>query len=363
MLRCRSASRTQLAEMAKMSQATVGRIVDDLISQSVLSEIDNPVAPANGNNGTPQLGRPSRPLELDRKCRRFLLVQLGVRQTRLAAVPVAIPSEEEWPVQFATPDSSNEWRDALRDGCRELPLGDIEAVILSSPGVVDEPANKVLLSPNLRWEERTDFPEVIRSVINAPLIIIQEIRALALGQLAAEPELEDFLLVDFGDGVGAASMVMAKLQLGHIPLSGELGHTPVLNNDRRCGCGATGCVETLVSRPGMIRSSTEHGGPTTWEGLVAEVHEKGLPDWMKLALDATAMTVAAALNVEGIASVLFTGSISELPSSVTDYLFAQVQRGAMWGRLGTVNCKTAPRRRMAGMICSGIDRVLFVSES
>jgi hypothetical protein len=80
---------------------------------------------------------------------------------------------------------------------------------------------------------------------------------------------------------------------------------------------------------------------------------------MKLALDATAMTVAAALNVEGIASVLFTGSITELPSSVTDYLFAQVQRGAMWGRLGTVN---APRRRMAG-ICGGIDRVLFASES
>jgi hypothetical protein len=35
-----STSRTALAELAGMSQATVGRIVDDLISQSVLSEVE-----------------------------------------------------------------------------------------------------------------------------------------------------------------------------------------------------------------------------------------------------------------------------------------------------------------------------------
>ena len=35
-----SASRTKLAEIAGMSQATVGRIVDDLITQSILAEVD-----------------------------------------------------------------------------------------------------------------------------------------------------------------------------------------------------------------------------------------------------------------------------------------------------------------------------------
>src|SRR5215471_10720325 len=105
----RNLSRTQLAEMAEMSQATVGRIVDDLIAQSVVAEVNEPSSPAQASTstGTPQLGRPSKPLELDRTRRRFLLVQLGVRQTRLAAVPVAIPNDEEWAVTFDTPDSAD----------------------------------------------------------------------------------------------------------------------------------------------------------------------------------------------------------------------------------------------------------------
>lgn len=363
-LRHRTASRTQLAELADMSQATVGRIVDDLIAQEVIAEVNEaaPMAQPSASGGTPQLGRPSKPLELDRTRRRFLLIQLGVRQTRLAAVPVAIPNDEQWPVQFDTPASAEAWRAQLKKGCRQLPLTDLEAVIISSPGVVDEPNGKVLLSPNMRWAETSSFSELIESVTDAPVKVVQEIRALALGQLAAEPTLEDFLLVDFGDGLGAASVIGSALQTGHLPLSGELGHTPVLGNDRACGCGAVGCVETLVSRSGLTQTSREHGGPETWDDLINEINKRGLPKWMKQALDATANTVAGALNVEGIANALFTGTITEFPESVTDYLCEQVRRGTMWSRLGTVVCKRAPRRRMAGMICVGIDRVLFGPE-
>src|ERR1700722_19257271 len=80
-----SASRTRLAEILGMSQATVGRIVDNLIAQSILAEVDAADYPASADS--PQLGRPSRLLELDRARPRLLLINLGVRQTRLAVVP------------------------------------------------------------------------------------------------------------------------------------------------------------------------------------------------------------------------------------------------------------------------------------
>ena len=38
------------------------------------------------------------------------------------------------------------------------------------------------------------------------MLLVQEIRALALGHLTAEPGGEDFLLVDFGEGVGGATL-------------------------------------------------------------------------------------------------------------------------------------------------------------
>ena len=95
-----SASRTKLAEIAGMSQATVGRIVDDLITQSILAEVDSADYPLNSES--PQLGRPSRLLELDRARPRLLLIYLGVRQTRLAVVPVAIPETDQSTAVFAS---------------------------------------------------------------------------------------------------------------------------------------------------------------------------------------------------------------------------------------------------------------------
>jgi len=60
-----------------------------------------------------------------------------------------------------------------------------------------------------------------------------------------------------------------RLYSGPLPLSGELGHTPVLGNNRLCGCGATGCIETLISRKGLIASAQEHlQEPVSWPRLL-----------------------------------------------------------------------------------------------
>jgi predicted NBD/HSP70 family sugar kinase len=356
-----SASRTKLAEMAGMSQATVGRIVDDLLAQSILAEVGASDQPAR--SGPPQLGRPSKLLELDRARRRFLLIHLGVRQTRLAAKPVAIPETDQWTIEFKTPRSKEEWFAKLARACRKISLRGIEAIIVSCPGVVDEAAGRALLCPNIHWAEQANFMSGLRSIARLPIVFLQEIRALALGQLAIEPNLRDFLLVDFGDGVGGASVLGAKLQTGHLPLSGELGHTPVLGNDRRCGCGSIGCAETLVSRKGLLKSFHEHTGMRSWNAMVSMVERDGLPDWLRASLDAVSVTVAGSLNVEGISNVVFTGFLSNFPKVATDYLCDQVCRLAMWSRLGRVSATIARRHRMAGMICAGIDRVLFVVDT
>jgi predicted NBD/HSP70 family sugar kinase len=340
-----------------MSQATVGRIVDDLIRQSILAEVDAADYPVNSDS--PQLGRPSKLLELDRTRPRLLLIYLGVRHTRLAVVPVAIPETDQWMIEFVTPRTKDKWFAKLMRSCRKLPVRGIDAIVMSCPGVVDETAGRVLLCPNIHWAEQANFTSVIRSISRAPFIFLQEIRALALGQLAIEPNLRDFLLVDIGDGLGGASIVGAKLETGHLPLSGELGHTPVFGNDRKCGCGAIGCTETLVSRSGLLKSFHEHSGMRNWNALVAEMDKSGLPDWFKRSLDAVAITVAGALNVEGIANVVITGLFSELPQIASDYLSEKVRAHSMWSRLGNVRSSVAARHRMAGMICAGIDRVLL----
>jgi predicted NBD/HSP70 family sugar kinase len=368
MMRLRAASRTELAREAGLSQPTVGRIVDELLGCSILSEADeNRPAPSDEvrRNGQPQaqLGRPSQPLQLDRRKRRFLAIQVGVHHTRFAAMPIAFSDSDDWQLSVPTPQTPDDFADAMQRVSKEVVPRGLQACVISLPGVIDERAGRVLLSPNLHWIEKADFTAIVRRITPAQLIYIQEIRALALGQLAAEPEVQDFLLVDFGSGVGAAAVIGGRLYEPPLPLSGELGHTPVVGNDRPCSCGATGCVETLVSRGGLMASAKQHGGSArTWPALVEQLRDNELPKWFTASLDATSTTIAAGVNLLGVRQVLLSGALNDLPAAV-DYLCAAVQRGVMWARFGEISCRPIRRRRMAGMISLAVDQVMLTDHS
>ena len=95
-------SRAELARLLGISQPTAGRIVDELLEAQVLEEIQDNGTAAEGNRTNCRLGRPSRMLRLDSTHPRFLGMQLGVTETRLAALPLGIGNEDRWDAQFAT---------------------------------------------------------------------------------------------------------------------------------------------------------------------------------------------------------------------------------------------------------------------
>ena len=363
LLRMGVASRAELAKAAGMSQPTVGKIIQDLIDRGLLQELDTPATNHNGDNGKTaagRIGRPGRMVQLDNSNPRFLAIHLGVTETRFAPLSVSVALTDRWPVIFPTPASPQAWLGLLKEAALKLPRRAYDGILLSVPGVVDESACQVLFSPNLHWTEKTRLPDLIQSVWKAPVIMTQEIRSLALGHQAAEPEGEDFMLVDFGQGVGGAIMQGGKLLINPLPLNGEIGHTPVAGNHRRCGCGAEGCLETLVSRHGLEASYASACYPLTpgWDSLSDAIIQNGIMPWLADTLNSTGIVIAGALNVLGLRRVILTGSLTELPEIVVKYLTDRIRAGAMWARFGEVICESAPRRRQAGLAGVGIDRLL-----
>jgi hypothetical protein len=65
------------------------------------------------------------------------------------------------------------------------------------------------------------------------------------------------------------------------------------------------------------------------------------------------------LNVVGLRRVVITGSLTELPTSALEHLSRAVQNGSMWAKFGEVECVAAPRRRTAGLVAIGIDRMVL----
>jgi predicted NBD/HSP70 family sugar kinase len=353
-------SRAELARLLGISQPTAGRIVDELLAAQVLEELpeNDPATEAGKTSG--RLGRPSRMLRLDSTHPRFIGIQLGVTETRLAALPLGVGNEDRWDAQFATPDTAEQWVAELRRTASGVPSKGLWGVLVSAPGIVDEKAGRILFSPNLHWTEKADLPSLVRQIWNAPVLLVQEERALALGHHAAVPSDENFLLVDFGEGVGGAIVVGGHSYSSPLPISGELGHTPVLGNWRPCGCGAVGCVETLISTRGLIQSFALAAPqePHTWPALVQHAAEQGLTPWLAEAIGAAAAVIAGAVNVLGVGHVVITGSLTELPPGVLAHLEQAVVKGTMWARFGKVTCVSGPRRRTAGLVAVGIDRLV-----
>jgi len=357
-------SRAGLARSLGMSQPTAGKIVDELLALKILEEVEMPAANGRGPAAI-RMGRPGRQLQLNRSEARFLGIQLGLTETRLAELPIGVTDADDWQVSFhipaAHPSPAKAWERQLRASAKRLHSRNFLGVLLSVPGVVDESANRILFSPNIHWSENVDLASVIRNIWNTPVLLVQEERALALGHQVNHPEQEDFLLVDFGEGVGGAIIVGGKPLAHPLPISGEIGHTPVLGNRRKCGCGATGCMETLISTRGLMESfrAGRPGKKNSWADLRADIERNGIRPWLAQALDAAAVAIAGALNVLGLRCVVITGIPTELPPIVMQYFSHAIQNGAMWARFGAVECTGAPRQRTAGLVAMGIDRLVL----
>lgn len=362
------ASRADLAKSLGLSQPTAGKIADELLRLGVLEEVDEVAAASHlrtrAGDGRNRVGRPGRILRLNRTHARFLAIQLGVSETNLAAVPIGVEPEDRWTVQAKTPASADDWVRQLKAMAAKIQENNFWGVLVSVPGIVDEPGARVLFSPNLHWTEAVELPALVQQVWPAPVELVQEERALALGHQSVDANEEDFLLVDFGEGVGGAAIVSGKLYTSPLPLSGELGHTPVIGNRRKCGCGAVGCIETLVSMRGLLQSygAAHRGSRPTWESLGKAIETRGVPRWLAGTLDATGNVIAGALNVTGLRRVIITGTLTELPPVVMNHLSRAIMTGAMWARFGELVIETAPRRRAAGLVAVGIDRLVLPME-
>jgi len=130
-----------------------------------------------------------------------------------------------------------------------LSPADVAAIGAGAPGPTDSDAGVVVTMPNLRLEnfplgaqltERFGLPAHIENDVNAGTYAEYVMGAArgARGVLGVFP----------GTGIGGGVLIDGKLLKGKNQSAGEIGHTVVVANGRRCGCGVNGCVEAYAGR-------------------------------------------------------------------------------------------------------------------
>jgi fructokinase len=82
--------------------------------------------------------------------------------------------------------------------------------------------------------------------------------------------------VILGTGVGGGIVINGQLIEGLQHIAGEWGHNVLETDGPPCYCGKHGCVETLLSGPGLARDYALHGGdPSLDAKLIAAHAEQG----------------------------------------------------------------------------------------
>ena len=135
-----------------------------------------------------------------------------------------------------------------------------------------------------------------------PVTIENDSRAMTFGEyLASERNRdENMLFINLSWGLGMGIVLNGKLYYGKSGFSGEIGHFPLLDNDKICRCGKVGCLETGASGSAlhdMILERLAEGKISSLSKIYAQAHEVSLDEILQ------AVEEEDVLAIEGIEEV------------------------------------------------------------
>ncbi|MFE2552770.1 ROK family transcriptional regulator [Streptomyces sp. NPDC059355] len=247
---------TQLKAMTGLSRPSVADLVERLTGAGLIEVV--------GESGEQRRGPNARVYGI--VARRAYLAALDVRTDSATAVVADLLGRPL--AQAALPvDAVDEAVDALEALGREAGADGLHTVVVGAPGLV-APAGELRSTAGLPAWHR-DLVAALQRRLPAAVAVENEtnLAALAEQRVGAARDLDSFVLLWLGAGVGAAVVLDGRLRRGASGGAGEIGFLPVPGTGRlpsATDCG--GGFHALVGRDAVAALAAEHG----WTGPVDE---------------------------------------------------------------------------------------------
>lgn len=176
------------------------------------------------------------------------LYALSTRKTPVAEGPEAVA---ELIVSMA--------RSCIEQTRRQLgPSVEILGIGIGAPGPLDRERGVVLVAPNLGWRD-VPLRDLVSEAVELPAALDNDANCAVLGEWWRGAARGGRVVagLTIGTGVGGAIVIDGKLFHGASDIAGEIGHTTVDLNGRRCKCGNYGCIEAYASGPAIAARAVE----------------------------------------------------------------------------------------------------------
>lgn len=127
------------------------------------------------------------------------------------------------------------------------------------PGVLDRRTTNVVRLPNFPGWEGYPLRATLEKELGRPAVLENDANMAAVGEqwVGAARNVDSFLFVTLGTGVGGGLVLHRKLWTGVWGWAGEFGHVKVEPDGLPCSCGSRGCLEMHASGRAITRMARE----------------------------------------------------------------------------------------------------------
>jgi glucokinase-like ROK family protein len=244
-------SRAEVANRIGLNRSTVTHIVNALIEEGLVSE-----KPFERN----AVGRPSIALTLRPEGGAVIGVEIGVdfisvHLTDFTAQPLwrvwidTNPTCSQSDILVKTEQAIDQAIQISQDmNLRMIGIG------VGLPGLVDMQKGELIIAPNLRWRN-LPLGNQWAERFKLPVYIENEANLAALGEyyFGIAQNIENFIYLSSGIGLGGGILVSGHLFRGGHGYSGEIGHIQKDPKGELCACGRIGCWETQVGPRAVLK--------------------------------------------------------------------------------------------------------------
>ena len=250
-------SRKDIAAISGLSPGAITIIATEMLNEGIIKEAGH--ADRNG-----KAGRKKILLEIE-KTHKFILginIEKDITTVAISDLNLSILSTKELPTNSSlSPDLFlNEIVEKIKDVLWKLDIskGTILGIGVGIVGKVNPLLGKSVDAYGI-WDREVDISEILNKSVKLPVVVDNNVRALALAEIncSKTKNINDFVFIKHGPGIGAAIVINNKLIYGSENQAGEIGHIIVNSEGPKCNCGQKGCLETVISTRRMKKVMRE----------------------------------------------------------------------------------------------------------
>jgi predicted NBD/HSP70 family sugar kinase len=256
LIELRESSRIELARLTTLNKATISSIINELVEKEIVIETDKNIKTS---------GRSAKVVALNKNAGRIISIELLTDS--LYGVVTNLYGQILFELRKDVPDPEfNPYLaillqaiDELRANTKDSTYGVI-GIGIGVYGILSK-QKRIKFATFTSWKD-IDLKQIIEDYTGIETYVENEANISALGEHVISPQTDNLVSLNIGIGVGMGIIIDNRLYTGENGYAGEIGHTIVVPNGRKCVCGNYGCLEKYISNPAIVQSYHELSGET-----------------------------------------------------------------------------------------------------